>query len=126
MDFKGVIGQLRAAGFVVSIDGFGIETTNMTLLSAVEFDVLKLDKSMIDDVDSNLRTRAVIESIAAICRKMGVKLVAKGIESKQQLVALRESGVELAQGFLFSKPIPIEEYETEYLKRKGGDAPLGT
>ncbi len=126
VDFRGVIGQLRAAGFVVSIDGFGIETSNMTLLSAVEFDVLKLDKSMIDDVDSNLRTRAVIESIAGICRKMGIKLVAKGIESKQQLVALRESGVELAQGFLFSRPIPIEEYETEYLKRKAGDAPLGT
>ena len=50
-----------------------------------------------------------------ICKKMGIQVVAEGIETEEQLSVLRDCGVELAQGFLFSRPIPIEEYEEKYL-----------
>ena len=68
-----------------------------------------------DDVACNPRARTVVEAIVSICKKMQIKVVAEGIETEEQLAALRLCGVELAQGFLFSKPIPIGEYEEKYL-----------
>ena len=115
VDLKALIHDLRQAGFVVSIDDFGTEYANLALLSTVEFDVLKLDKSLVDDVASNPRACHVVESIVSICKKMEIQVVAEGIETEEQLSALRACGVEFVQGFLFSKPIPIEEYEGTYL-----------
>ena len=115
VDLKRLIQDLRQAGFAVSIDDFGTEYANLALLSAVEFDVLKLDKSLVDDVAQNPRARNVVESIVNTCKRMNVEVVAEGIETEGQLTALRACGVELAQGFLFSEPIPIEEYEKKYL-----------
>ena len=115
VDFKSLIHNLRQAGFIVSLDDFGTESTNLALLSSVELDVLKLDKSLVDDVAHNPKASAVIESIVDICTKMQIDVVAEGIETEEQLEALRACGVELVQGYLFSKPIPIEEYEKKYL-----------
>lgn len=106
---------LRQEGFGVTIDDFGTEYANLSLLSSVEFDVLKLDRSMVADVANNPKTRAIIKNIADGCRADGIQLVAEGIENEEQLETLRACGVELVQGFLFSKPIPIEEYEKQYL-----------
>lgn len=115
VDIKGLISELREDGFIVSIDDFGTEYANLTLLSSVEFDILKLDKSLVDDVAYNPKARTVVKSIVDICRKMQIGVVAEGIETEEQLTALRSCGVELVQGYLFSRPIPIEEYEERYL-----------
>lgn len=114
-DMSKLIASLRQEGFRVTIDDFGTNYANLSLLSAVEFDVLKLDRSMVWDVSENSKTQEIIKSIADICRRMDVKLVAEGIEKEEQLNALRLCGVELVQGYLFSKPIPIEDYEKQYL-----------
>lgn len=115
VDLKDLINSLRQAGFIVSIDDFGTEYANLSLLSSVEFDVLKLDKSLVDDVAHNARACTLVELITNICGKMNIKVVAEGIETEEQLEALRSCGVELVQGYLFGRPIPIEEYETKYL-----------
>ena len=101
----------------VTIDDFGTEYANLALLSAVEFDVLKLDKSMVDDVVSNPKAQAIVSSIVDMGQKMGIQIVAEGIETEEQLEVLRTCGVELAQGFLFSKPISVDEYEKRYLDK---------
>ena len=62
------------------------------------------------------RARSVVENIVSICKGMQIKVVAEGIETEEQLEALRSCGVELVQGYLFSKPIPTSEYEEKYLK----------
>ena len=115
-DLKSLIRDLREAGFVVSIDDFGTEYANLALLSSVDFDILKLDKSLVDDVARNDKARTVVESIVDICRKVQIQVVAEGIETEDQLAVLRECGVDLAQGFLLGRPIPIEEYEQKYLR----------
>ncbi len=115
LDIKYLISKLRQAGFTVAIDDFGTEYANLALLSEVEFDVLKLDKSMIDNISSNPKTKAVVESISEICTKLGIDMVAEGIETEEQFSTLRSCGVGLAQGFLFSRPISTDEYEERYL-----------
>lgn len=114
-DMGRLISGLRREGFGVVIDDFGTDYANLSLLSSVEFDVLKLDRSMVRDVAVNRRSQEIIKSIADICRKMDIKLVAEGVEEEEQLEVLNSCGVELVQGYLFSRPIPIEEYENEYL-----------
>ncbi len=115
LDVKSLIQDLRQSGFVVSIDDFGTQYANLSLLSSVDFDVLKLDKTLVDDVAHNAKARAVVESIVGICKRTGIQVVAEGIESEEQLAVLRACGVELAQGFLFSEPIPIADYEEKFL-----------
>lgn len=115
VDLKTLIHDLRCEGFQVSIDDFGTEYANLALLSMVEFDVLKLDKSLVDDLASNPKARTVVESIVGICKKMQIRVVAEGIETEEQLAVLRACGVETAQGFLFSKPIPADDYANQYL-----------
>lgn len=115
-ELKTLIRELRRVGFSVSIDDFGTEYANLSFLSGVEFDVLKLDKSLVDNVVGNPRACTMVELIAGFCKKMGIQLVAEGIETEAQLSTLRDCGVELVQGFLFSRPIPIEEYEEKYMK----------
>lgn len=117
IDICVLIESLREAGFIVTIDDFGTEYANLALLSAVEFDVLKLDKSMVDDVVSNPKAQAIVSSIVDMGQKMGIQIVAEGIETEEQLEVLRTCGVELAQGFLFSKPISVDEYEKRYLDK---------
>ena len=67
------------------LDDFGTEYVNLSLLSSVEFDVLKLDKTMVDDMVNNPKAQAIIESIAGICKKMGIRVVAEGIETEEQM-----------------------------------------
>lgn len=121
VNFKTLIDELRQSGFIVSIDDFGTEYANLALLSNVDFDVLKLDRSLVYDVARNAKARTVVESIIEICRKMNIQVVAEGIETEEQLAVLRACGVELAQGFLFSRPVPLEEYEKKYLLQQSGE-----
>lgn len=117
LDIRALIIKIREAGFSVAIDDFGTEYANLALLSSVEFDVLKLDKSMVGDVAHNPRTRAIVESIAEICGKLGIRMVAEGIETEEQMAALNACGVRLAQGFLFGKPVCAGQFEETYLQQ---------
>lgn len=113
-----LISKLRQAGFIVALADFSTDYANINLLTTAEFDVLKLDKTMLEDIARNPKTRAFIESIVETCRNMGIRLVAEGIETEEQMAELRKCGVELVQGFLFSKPISMEEYEEKYLSHQ--------
>lgn len=115
VDLNGLIQELRQAGFTVSIDDFGTRYANVALLAKAEFDVLKLDRSLVEDVAVNPRARDVVESIVNTCKKLEIQVVAEGIETEDQLSVLRACGVDLVQGFLFSRPIPIGEYEEKFL-----------
>ncbi len=115
LDLHALITQLRQSGFIVALSGFGSGTANLSLLTSAEFDVLKLDKTMIHNITVDPKARAFVESIAQICRKLQIRLVAEGIETEEQMEELRKCGIELAQGFLFSRPISMEEYEEKYL-----------
>lgn len=111
-DFLPLIQQLRREGFIVAMAGFGADAEELSLISSAEFDVLKLNKKVIVDVLKNLDT---ITSLVKACDKNGIRLIAEGIETEEQMNELSRCGVELLQGFLFSKPISMEEYEEKYL-----------
>ena len=118
-DIRLLISELHQAGFMVAIDDFGTEYANLALLSEIDFDVLKLDKSMIDNIALNPRTKMIVELIAGVCHNLGIHMVAEGIETEEQFLTLRSCGVDMVQGFLLGRPIPAEEFETQFLNPSG-------
>lgn len=116
IDVKALIAAVHDAGFTVSVDDFGTHYANLSLLSAVDFDVLKIDKSLVDDIVHNEKTRSLLGALAQVCKQMGTDMIAEGIESQEQADVLRGLGIAKAQGFLFSKPVPLSVYETQFLK----------
>ena len=110
------INQIRDSGFRVAMDDFGVESSNLALLSLVKFDILKIDKGFVKDIISNKRAQIIIGMMTRMCSEMGIQLVAEGIEDGQQFEVLREYGVKTVQGYLFSRPVSISEYEEKYMQ----------
>lgn len=117
-DITGLIGRIRKAGFSVSIDDFGVHYANLSLFTSVDFDVLKIDKSLVDNITTNYKAKSVVSLLVDICSKMGIRTTAEGIETQEQFHVLKEMGCAEAQGYLFSTPLPHEEYESKFLKNR--------
>lgn len=99
---------LREAGVSIALDDFGNGYAALSLLAKHSFDKIKLDWSMTSNL-ANPRMRAAVGLSVEAARRNGATLVAEGIETPEQLVALRELGVEYGQGFLFSRAIPLDQ-----------------
>ena len=82
----------------------------------MEFDGLKLDKSLITNIVGNTRSRIVAQAVIDICRQLGAFVQAAGVETRDQLNVLTELGCDYVQGSLFNKPITIETFEVRYMK----------
>lgn len=116
-NFTRVIEETRKSGFSVSIDDFGVKNANLSLFTALEFDALKIDKSLISKVPDHQKACAVIRSICVMCHQIGIHLVAEGVETKAQEAVLQELGFDGAQGYLYSRPLPRKEFEEKYLRK---------
>lgn len=115
MNLLTLIDGIREAGFAISIDDFGVDYANLSLFTSANFDELKSDKSLVDNVVANQKTQMIIESVVDICHRMDIRVVAEGVETEEQFGILKRNGCEQAQGYLISRPVPIEEYEERFL-----------
>ena len=99
--------SLRDAGYVLALDDFGVGTSSLRALRRLCPCVLKLDGSFVRGVALDARARAVVRAVAGLCRDLGCTLVAEGVETPGLLEPLRDLGVDCAQGFAISPPVPI-------------------
>ncbi|OYX90558.1 MAG: GGDEF domain-containing protein [Novosphingobium sp. 35-62-5] len=99
---------IAALGVRIALDDFGTGYANFRTLKALPIDTLKLDASLVGDVDSDPRDRAILRAIIAMARALGQKIVVEGIERKSQLAVLAEEGCDVFQGFLRSGPVSAE------------------
>ena len=93
-----VADDLRGRGFSVAVDDFGVDNANVSLFVQLEFDVLKMDRSLIWGIDATDRTMRVVSGLASLCDDLSIESVAEGIETEQQLEALKTTGCTRAQG----------------------------
>lgn len=107
--------NIRKLGFGISLDDFGAKYTSMSMLTIMKFDMLKLDRSLVYNLAQNADSRTVVKYIIEMCREMGAKSIAEGVETEEQLALLRGLDCDMAQGYLFSKPVPCSEFEKKYL-----------
>lgn len=111
-----VIKELRALGFTIAIDDFGSEYANLFLFSSVDFDVLKLDRSLIKNLTKDSKTYSVVRAIMGICHENHVKIVAEGVETETDLAFLKKMDCDYVQGYYFDRPISREQFESKYLR----------
>lgn len=110
--------QIRLQGYGLALDDFGARYSSMAILSVMTFDVLKLDKTLVNDLISNQATRIIVRNFLTTCHELGIHSVAEGVEEDEQLQILGELGCDEAQGYYFNKPLPKAEFEKLYLHEK--------
>ena len=113
-DLKRTIGGLQQLGFSTSVDDFGVGYSSLNLIKEMPWNVLKLDKSLLPDKDdeSPVQNGVMFKYIVAMAQEMGLECIAEGVETKEQVQLLADNKCNLAQGFYFDKPLPVEEFET--------------
>ena len=113
-----VLEELRGRGFKISMDDFGTGYSSLSLLTRMPIDTLKIDKSFVDNIATEKERKEdiiVIRHIINLAKELGFVCLAEGAESKNQVDRLRDLGCEIIQGYYYSKPIPLSEYEEKYL-----------
>ena len=102
--------SLKALGVRIAIDDFGTGYSSLAYLSRLPVDVLKIDRSLIVDLESNINTQSLVSNICRMAHAMHVEVVVEGVENVEQLQILRGMGCDLAQGFLIARPVPEHEF----------------
>ena len=111
---KLVVSNLRECGIESSVDDFGMGYSSLSLIRDVPFKVLKIDKSFLGDknVEPDERQRAMMKHVISMANDLGMECIAEGVENMEHVQLLKENKCYMAQGFLFNKPIPQEEFES--------------
>ena len=115
----GILEELRDKGFQISMDDFGTGYSSLSLLTEMPLDTLKIDKSFVDKLGLEHEKKsdvAVISHIISLAKELGFTTLAEGAENAAQVRRLKELGCETIQGYYFSKPVTIEEFEKKYIK----------
>ena len=107
----GVLNKLRSMGIHVSLDDFGTGYSSLNYLKRLPIDTLKIDKSFVDNITIDEKDEIIAKAIIELAHKMGLNIIAEGVEYSEQFDFLKEHKCDKVQGFLFSKPIPAVEFE---------------
>ena len=113
-----VLRELRDRGFKISMDDFGTGYSSLSLLTQMPIDTLKIDKSFVDTIagdDERKEDIILLRHIITLAKELGFVCLAEGAENRVQIDRLRDLGCEIIQGYYYSKPIPLGEYEEKYL-----------
>ena len=110
-----ILNSLKEFGFKIAIDDFGTGYSSLSYISTLPIDFVKIDISFVGKMLEDRTTRAVVKAIISLCRDIGIKTIAEGVEKKEQLEMLKDFGCDYVQGFLFYRPLPERELD-ELLK----------
>ncbi len=103
------MGQLKSLGLRISLDDFGTGYSSMAYLSRFPIDVVKIDQSFVRDITTNPANAAIAQATIAMSHKLGKTVLAEGVEKTEQMLYLRRCDCDEMQGFLFSRPLPVDE-----------------
>jgi len=107
-----VILSLRDIGISISLDDFGTGYSSLSQLKNLPIDSLKIDRSFIEELSNNRGDAHVVEAIVSLSQKFGVKVIAEGVETAEQLGFLKTIGCDIVQGYYISKPLPFDELKS--------------
>jgi diguanylate cyclase (GGDEF)-like protein len=110
-----IIHKLQGVGFRVEIDDFGSGYSSLNMLKDISADVLKIDMGFLRKSENEVKGQDILESIITLAGKIGMDVITEGVETKKQLDMLTMMGCHEFQGYYFSKPVPVSEFEEKYL-----------
>ena len=107
--------ELSDLGLRISLDDFGIRYSNLSVLNDIHFDTLNLDKSLIQTLVSQQRSRIILRNIIQMCRDLDIEMIAEGVETSRQEDILKSLDCPNGQGYLFARPVPVKDFEADYI-----------
>lgn len=111
-----LLDRLQKAGFIVEMDDFGSGYSSLNMLKDISVDVLKIDMGFLQKSKNDEKSRKILEKIIMLAKELGMNVVTEGIETDEQIDFLSNAGCDFFQGFYFSRPIPVEDFEEKYFK----------
>jgi EAL domain-containing protein (putative c-di-GMP-specific phosphodiesterase class I) len=109
---------MREMGLTLDIDDFGSGFSSLNYLKRLPVYVLKIERMFIRDLDKDENDMAIVTGVVALATSMGLKTVAEGVETAEQYRLLQKLGCDTCQGYYFSKPVPVAEFEEKFLNQK--------
>ncbi len=114
------VNALREAGFHIEIDDFGSGYSSLNMISTLPMDALKLDMEFMHNAFKERKNTKMLDAVIDIAYSLEVPTIAEGVETAEQMFALKEMGCDIVQGFYFSRPLPPEAFERFLLEKKNG------
>lgn len=109
-----ILDKLRAYGFLVEMDDFGSGYSSLNMLKDISVDVLKIDMAFLQKSKDDGKSKMILQKIIMLAKELGMQVITEGVESNYQVDFLSTAGCDLFQGFFFSRPIPVEDFEKKY------------
>lgn len=109
-EFLSIIDKLHKLGFKILMDDFGTGYSSLMMLKSIPIDVMKLDKSFVDDYNDE-KGEKIISCVTQLAKSMNIEVTAEGVETEGQYEFMKRLGCDVIQGFYFSKPIPVEDFD---------------
>ncbi|MGO0861927.1 EAL domain-containing protein, partial [Clostridioides difficile] len=95
----------------ISMDDFGSGYSSLNMLKEIPMDILKLDQKFIMETYNSKRSKIIVTKVVEMAKELGMKVISEGVETEEQFKLLKEVKCDMAQGYLFGRPMPIEEFE---------------
>ena len=115
VDILEVVTKLQESGFIIEIDDFGSGYSSFNMLKDFNADILKIDREFLNETANQKRSRTILEGIIRLSVQMQMDVISEGVETREQVDMLTDMGCGMFQGYYFSKPISVEEFERKYV-----------
>ena len=111
-DLRRIVGGLQQEGFCTAVDDYGMGYSSLNLIKTIPWDVVKIDRSVLPEGKGDYgKHGSLFKHVVAMGKELGLECLAEGVETESQLQLLKEAGCDIVQGFLFFRPLPVEEFE---------------
>ena len=114
IDIGKIVEAFREYGFIVEMDDFGSGYSSLNLLKDINIDVIKIDMQFLKDSERNMKANTIIKNIISMSEELGIDTLTEGVETAKQFEKLYAMGCKLYQGYYFSKPKPLDEFEKQW------------
>lgn len=108
---KAILLYLKELGIKLALDNFGSGILSLTTLNAHPFDIIKIDRNFIEDLDKSDKTQKTLELICNMAKELGILTIAKGVQTQEELLAVKACGFDQAQGFYFTHPMALDQIQ---------------
>lgn len=117
-----VVKELHSKGYTVEMDDFGTGYSSLSMLSAMPIDVLKMDRTFVQNIEHDERDIQLVALILGIAKRLNIPVIAEGVETEAQISILKDLGCEVVQGYFFSRPLRHSDFEAKIILKgeKGG------